>query len=577
MTLPKIFLYAIALGTICVSAQAAPTAKDITLREALTTNIYTPNGQDKIPAAPDKVIGEWSWENAEKDESPDNFPSPSKPWKDEGKIKDLISKMDGILNGDPKKTKAAQVSIFFPGVPGGTDGKCDIIERQVEIDPQILGWHSLGLYAPPGQKITVTVNGKARFDMSLRIGCHADSLTWNHLKDGHDGTLKRPPKMTNATRIKAGDKKAELANPFGGLVYLDVHDSNDKAKPVRVTISGATMSPLFILGKKDAKGVDMTITTSEEWKKQLKESKAPWAELQAPRLTLTFTTEMFRTVAYPRQVARRIQRCMAAQDWLIAWDMSPRDIATPMRFVIDQQISVGFGHSGYPAMGYYSWADSFTSGSFLKGGSWGLWHEIGHNHQRPPFTFTDCGEITVNLFSAIAQTQALAISYSKAWDGTSIDQAYFKRAVAPALKSGMVFDKESDGRIKLYFFIELMRSLGYDSFRQVAIAHHKEKPFDNKTTNRDRWDFFLVALSNATKKNLTPYFELWGIDISDGAKNKVKKYPAWLPCEGYPDALPRYEGEEKVAAAKEARRKEAEDKKKAEERKERVKKILENS
>ncbi|MCD8283210.1 MAG: M60 family metallopeptidase [Opitutae bacterium] len=582
MKLLQTLLCAVALCTFVATTNAAPT-KEITLEEALNTDIFTPKGQDKIPAAPDKVVGEWSWENAEKDDSPDNYPSHLKPWKDKKKIEELISKMDGILSGDPRKTKAAQVSLVFPGVPGGENGKCDIIERQVEIDPRIGGWHSLGLYAPPGQKITATVNGKAKFDMSLRIGCHSDSLTWKQLEDGHDGTLKRPPKMTNSTRLKAGDKKAELANPFGGLVYLDVHGFNDKAKPVRVTISGATMSPLFILGKKDAKGVDTTITTAEEWAKQLKESKAPWAELQSPRITLSFPREMFKIMKNPRQVARRIQRCLAAQDWLIAWDMSPGDIATPMRFVIDQQISVGWGHSGYPTMGYYPWADPFTSGDFLKGGHWGLWHEIGHNHQRPPFVFDDCGEITVNLFSAVAQTQALAIPYERAWEGTSIGQDYFKKDVVPALKSGTSFDKQTDGRVKLYFFIELMRSFGYDAFRKVAIEHHKEKPFGNKTTNRDRWDFFLVALSNAVKRNLTPYFELWKIDISEGAKNKVKKFPDWLPCEGYPDKLPVYAIEQKAAAEKAERHKEAEAKKKAEEekrksaeRRERAKKILES-
>ncbi len=575
-------IFAASIFALLGNAEASP-QKEISFSDAVNTPIFTPAGQDKIPLGNDKVIGEWSWAAAEKDESEDLYPSHLKPWKDSAKIQALMANMPEILNGDPKRTKAARISAVFPGVPGGVDGKCDLIERQVEIDPRISGWHSLGLYAPPGQKISVTINGKVKFDMTLRIGCHTDTLTWSHLTDGHGGILKRPPRMTNGVKIKAGEKKAELANPFGGLVYLDVHGFQEKAKPVRVTISGATMAPLFQLGKKNSKGVDEIITTKEDWKNQLKTTKSPWAEIAAPRIILSLPTDKVKQIRSPYSTAARLQRCTAAQDWLIGWDMFPQDIATPMRFVIDQQISVGWGHSGYPTMGYYPWADPFVSGSFLKGGHWGLWHEIGHNHQRDPFRFDGCGEITVNLFSAIAQTQACKIPYEKAWDGTSIGQDFFKRSVVPFLKSGTGFEKEGDGRIKLYFFVELMRSLGYAAFRKVALEHHKEKPFEKKKMNRDKWDFFFVALSNASKKNLTPYFELWKIDISDSAKSKVKKFPEWLPCENYPNALPVYEIEQKEAAENAAKKAEEnaqkkadEEKRKAAERRERAKEILRN-
>ena len=150
------------------------------------------------------------------------------------------------------------------------------------------------------------------------------------------------------------------------------------------------------------------------------------------------------------------------------------------------------------------------------------------------------------------------------------------------------FDAEEDVRLKLYFFVELMRGLGYDSFRKVALRHHEEQPFNNETTNRDRWDFFLVALSEATGKNLVPYFERWKIDLSEKAKNKVRnkfkgESKIWTPCKGYPRRLPTYEAEKAaLAAEKEAERQALIEKRKKEkeeqerlERRERAKKILE--
>lgn len=560
--------------------------EDITLKQALETNAFAPEYRDKIPCAKDKIIGKWSWETAEKDETLADLPLPRKPWTDKGKISGLMKKIDDILCGEPKKTKAAPIAETFPGVP---KGEVDLLERTVEIDPEIGGWHSLGLYAPPGQKISVIVKGKAKFDMDLRIGCHTDFLTEDHLEKHHDGTLKRPPKMTNTIRIKAGDKKAELANPFGGLIYLDIKGVHPKHKPVRVEISGGIASPLFILGHKDSKGIDIAVVKTEDWQKQLAETKAPWGEIQVPRLIFSLPTEYLRLLKVPRRLCKNLQRGMAVQDWIIAWDKCENQLATPMRFVIDEQISVGWGHSGYPAMGYMAWGDCIKSGSLIKDGSWGLWHELGHNHQWAPFRFDGCTEITVNIFSAISQTQAIEVPYERAWDNTSIAPEDMKESVQKFLtkKNKTTYDEEEDARLKLYFFVELMRGLGYDSFRKVAIRHHEEQPFDNTTTNQERWDFFLIALSEATGKNLVPYFERWKIDLSDKAKNKIRnkfkgESKIWAPCKGYPKRLPNY-AEEKaaIAAEKEAERQAIIEKRKKEaaekealERRERAKKIL---
>lgn len=572
-----------------VRAFAAPKKDkgEITLEEALETNVYSPKSRDKIPSAKDKVIGKWSWETAEKDPALADLPLPNRPWKDVAKNDALIARMDEILCGDPKKTKAAPIAETFPGVPVG---ECELLTRTVEIDPAIGGWHSLGLYAPPGQKISVVVKGKRKFDMDLRIGCHSDSLTKDHLEKHHENTLKRPPRMTNTIRIKADEKKkVELANPFGGLIYLDVKGVFPKEKPITVEISGGIASPLYILGAKDEKtGVDIAVVKTEEWQKQLAETKAPWGEIAVPRLIFTVPIEHLRILKIPRRLCKNLQRGMAVQDWLIGWDKHPNQVATPMRFVIDVQISVGWGHSGYPAMGYMAWGDCIKNGSLVKEGSWGLWHEIGHNHQWSPFRFDGCTEVTVNLFSTISQTQGIGVAYERAWDGTSIAPEDMKASAQAFLRNSnkTSFDEEEDARLKLYFFVELMRGLGYDSFRDVALRHHDEDPFKDGATNRDRWDWFYTALCDATKKDLTFYFTKWKIDLSDKAKNKVKakRYAEWAPCRGWPRNFPDYAEEKAARAAKEAadraaaiekQKKEREEREK-EERRKRAKEILKN-
>lgn len=576
---PLVFLF-VFCGTALFAAPKKDN-KEVSLADVLTTNVFAPEYKDKIPAAKDKVIGTWSWSTCEKEER--EMPTSGMKWTDAGKIKALIDKIDEIMCGDPKKTKAFPAAASFPGVP---EGECELLSRTVELDPSIGGWHSVALYAPPGQKIKISPVGKCKFPVTLRIGCHTDFLTMSHIEKNHDGKLMRSPKMTTTVRLDAGKKSAELANPFGGLIYVDIPLQKGKnAKPQKFVIEGGIMSPLFVLGNKDEKtGVEIAVTSKEDWIKQLEVTRAPWGEIATPRLIFTLPNRYLQYMKIPRRVCKQLQNGMAMCDWLIGWDEhSPDQLRTPMRFVIDIQISVGWGHSGYPAMGFMEWGNCIRDGSLAKEGSWGLYHEIGHNHQWAPFRFDGCGEVTVNLFSLIAQTQGIGVPYERAWDGGDVTARRMRPKIKAFFDSGKTYDQEEDAGLKLYFFTELMRSLGYESFRKVALRHYKEGR--NAGTNQENWDFFFLTLCDVVEKNLTPYFELWKIDISAKAKSKAKKYKTeWMPCPNYPEKMPSYKAEREaiekrnkaVEDAQRAKREKAEAEKAAAERKERQRKLLES-
>lgn len=108
---------------------------------------------------------------------------------------------------------------------------------------------------------------------------------------------------------------------------------------------------------------------------------------------------------------------MALQDWIMGWDTKPDRLHHPMRFVVDRQISAGAGHSGYPAMATKDWTDSIASGSIIQSGSWGLWHELGHNHQSPPFTMEGQTEVSVNIFSMVCEVMGTGKNFESCWGG----------------------------------------------------------------------------------------------------------------------------------------------------------------
>ena len=62
--------------------------------------------------------------------------------------------------------------------------------------------------------------------------------------------------------------------------------------------------------------------------------------------------------------------------------------------------SPGYMHSGYPMMGFtYSEHEHVNATGLMKLGTWGIIHEIGHNHQWMSWTVDGTTETGCNWFS----------------------------------------------------------------------------------------------------------------------------------------------------------------------------------
>ena len=70
------------------------------------------------------------------------------------------------------------------------------------------------------------------------------------------------------------DTGLQIANAYGGLVYLEVKETSDTAIDLR--IDNAIRSPLFVLGE----------TTASQWQRR-RQLPAPWGELATDKVILT--------------------------------------------------------------------------------------------------------------------------------------------------------------------------------------------------------------------------------------------------------------------------------------------------
>ena len=232
-------------------------------------------------------------------------------------------------------------------------------EHTITINTALPGWHSLGLYAAPGEKITVTVPGDAlAMNLSVQIGSHTDQL-W-HLE-----SWEPFPSSSVAFRSSGPNHGSER---FGGLVYCDVPEGAAAAR-IPVTIKNAVEAPFYRLGA----------TMHEDWRKTNRHRPAPWAELLGKNVIFTVPLMPF-ALDDPSGVLLLWDQIVAAKD-SVRQSPAPFEARTHCR---RWQISAGYMHSGYPIM--IPTDDSIrlavSERRIRHEGAWGLFHELGHNHRR---------------------------------------------------------------------------------------------------------------------------------------------------------------------------------------------------
>lgn len=406
----------------------------------------------------------------------------------------------------PQHPKAAPSAADFPGaVPDGAPRAAAGSEQaRIHLDLSIPGWRSTGLYASPGEPLRVHAPeetfGRGLF---VRIGCHSDQL-W-----GKD-TWTRHPEI--CTREPLLDAETEIGNPHGGLLYIEV--PRGLSGEATFEIPGAALAPLFVLGETDPAA----------WKQRLQAPTAPWAELACSRVILTVPTETARTLEDPTELMELWFRVLGHYAELGA---RPLDVQ-PQRFVTDRQISAGYMHAGYPIMTHLDAAVRMLDIELLRrarGGEWGVWHELGHNHQHPDWTFGGTGEVTCNLFTlfVIEKLSGIAAAENPTLDGAR------QQAIAFIEKGAPFEEWQRNPFLALVMYVEIQEAFGWELYSRVFAEYAGLPPGDRPRSDAEKRDQWLVRLSRAAGRDFGPFFERWGVPVSSEARAAVAELEDWLP------------------------------------------------
>ncbi len=407
--------------------------------------------------------------------------------------------------GEPiAQLKADPAALTFPGsVPA--DAKT--VTKTVPVDLAIPQWHSLGLYAAPGAKISVTIPGDAvGKKLSVRIGSHTDSLV-------NLDSWKRSPEISRAFPLAA--PTTEVGNPFGGLVYIVVPE--DLTGQVNVSISGVVEAPLFELGK----------TSVADWKNTIRNAPGPWAEIASDRVIVTVPSVNVRDIEDPTATLELYNRAFAAMADLRGLKTGRLHVY-PERMVADEQISAGYMHSGYPVMTWLDVQKKSVDFDLLMKESWGHWHEFGHNHQVSAWTPEGTGEVTNNLFALYVWEHVMNKPDDQAHP--ALRPADFQKQWEKYDQGGRKFeDWQSNPFLALHSYIQLKNSFGWEPFKTVFREYENMPEAQRPQSEQDKRDQWMIRFSRAVGKNLAPFYAAWGVPISPKAADSVKDLPAWMP------------------------------------------------
>ena len=359
---------------------------------------------------------------------------------------------------------------------------------------------STGLYAPPGEIITISVDQEtSELGFSILIGAHTDGL-WNKEIIKRHSRIYRTWSIENTTTI--------VANAFGGPIYAYI-PAGSAFGEINVTISGAIRAPLFVLGE----------TSDFEWIYSEKDNPAPWAELVSNNFIMTVPSSEIRDLNNPSQLMNWWDRALEMEHELYGFEPWPR----VERAVFDVQISVGWMHSGYPFMAHdLSVPDVVNYTHMSENGDWGMFHELGHNHQWMPSTLPGTTETSCNFASVYLMEDLVGV------DGHgAVDPEQRRNRMESYFTEGSNISNWSVWTA-LDTYLIIKEEWGWNPITEALSVYYDLSPAEVPSTEEEEFNAWVLHLSNSTGYNLAPYHAAWGFPLNENTYSALEHLPIWV-------------------------------------------------
>ena len=359
---------------------------------------------------------------------------------------------------------------------------------------------STGLYAAPGDVVTVTLPSEiVDSGTYVLIGAHSDKL-WSKSQ------LHRHPEIVRWWYVD--DVSMEVGNAFGGPIYIAIEPGSTLGV-FQVNFTNAVEAPMFVLGE----------TYDFEWIYSESDNPAPWAELVSDNFIMTVPSHEIRDLTNPTDLMDWWDIALEMEHELYGYLPWPR----VERAVFDAQISAGWMHSGYPFMAHDLSVAGVVNVSYMsENGDWGMFHELGHNHQWMPSTLPGTTETGCNFASVYLMEDLVGIEGHNAVD--------------PAQRANRMRGYFDDGSnisnwsvwTALDTYLIIKEEWGWDPITQALTVYYTLPVAEVPTTGDEEFNAWVLHLSNATGYNLAPYHAAWGFPLTQNTHGSLTHFPIWV-------------------------------------------------
>ena len=428
-------------------------------------------------------------------------------------------------------------------------------------------WTSALVYALPGQKVTIKRVDNSHNEVKIRLTMirKGSSRVWN------PDSYTRPQFMrSHELKIEQG-KEYNLSSPYGGTIM--VYSKGVSANAVPFTLEFKQIAKHPTLSKFDDQSIQDFLDDLESSNFDWADIKTPYVEIHSLKSKLKSAFDTAGYFPYHNDVKlyiRDLKHYLIESNLNLAGFKGDElalnqnvqtfcsdfnlDCASDIHIKpkvqhinSDVRAHCGSGCSGNP----------FDVTWGVTGTSWGDNHEFGHNMQpnRLKIYGARSGEVSNNIFPLHANwlylkdhnmslhpniehtpsnIEAFDMLYKAIKDGKNATLNEH-----PLWKDSGTYDKVFE---RLSFYAQIVYELkSWDIYTKLYLT---ERLFGDALTNDAKWnsqkgalgfsdytladtktvegnDFMAIVLSNLTKKDFRDYFDMWGISISQKAKDQI--------------------------------------------------------
>ncbi|MBO0462569.1 M60 family metallopeptidase [Enterococcus sp. DIV1298c] len=355
---------------------------------------------------------------------------------------------------------------------------------------------STGIYKRAGDTIEIYVD-----ETTDQTALPIYSISGTALKDNFEG-------WNQIGQLRRG--RNVIATNQEGVIHLRNETARTAQGKLSVEIRGGVTIPRFILGE----------TTTQEWASILaNHPDAQGYELVADRLILTGSNRTINLVKDPELILRSHLKVIELHDQTSGLDGNgpqhrlPINLGQHMRETAQDSwyMYAFFQHTGYHQQGGMQ-----VVLDPLNANQWGIWHELGHIYQMTRMDWRGLDEVTVNIFSLRAQ-KALGVR-------SRLEQENTYSTIFNYLNSSGQKHFDNQGiwtRLGMFWQLEL--AFGEDFYPNLHKLYREEAR--SLPSEQAKRQYFVTSASKISGKNLLPFFEAWGIEVTPESRAELEKLP----------------------------------------------------